>query len=153
MKALTILILLIFFNTAGTKEYSSITEVYTITIPDTWNVQVEQKRTEIYFKDDAYVGAFEIAIRPFLVKTNAKSEYLSLREDYKDAHFTRLNEVQVVICTLLREDEGKKEYNWIFYHDKYEVWCQYLVPSNSNHDDEVKQVQMAINSMAFFEID
>ena len=152
MKVLSILLLLLFINPADTKEYSSITEVYTITIPDAWNVAVEHKRTEIYFKDDAYLGAFEIAIRPFLAKTNAKAEYYSLKEDYKNASLTRINDIQVVICTLLQE-EGKKEYNWVFYHDKYEVWCQYLVVANSEHEDEIKQVEAAINSMVFFEID
>ena len=152
MKIIFFLPLFLFINPGDTKEYSSVTEVYTITISNTWNVEIKNKRTEIYFKDGAYLGEFEIAIRPFLAKTNAKAEYYSLMEDYKDARLTRLNNVQVVICTLLRE-EGQKEYNWIFYHDKYEVWCQYLVVADSEHGDEVKQVEAAINTMAFFEID
>ena len=152
MQALVILFLLLFINPTDTKEYSSVTEVYTITIPAIWKVEVEHKRTEIYFRDDAYMGKFEIAVRPFLAKTNAKAEYYNLREIYTDAHLTRLNDIQVVISTQV-DEEGNKEYNWVFYHDKYEVWCQYLVVDKSVHDDEVQEVETVINSMRFYEID
>ena len=151
MHTISILFLLLFVNPGDTKEYSSVTEVYTITIPQSWNVEVEHKKTEIYFKSDTYVGQFEISVRPFLIKTNAKAEYLGLLDIYKDATLDRINNVPVVKCTLV--DDEEKEYNWIFYHDKYEVWCQYTAVANSDHGDEVKQVEEAINAMQFFEID
>lgn len=151
MKVLSFLLLALFISPANTKEYSSTTEVYTITIPDSWNVKIENKKTEIYFKSDAFVGQFEIAVRPFLAKTNAKSEFYGLKEDYPDANLTRINEIAVVICTLI--DDGSKQYNWIFYHGKYEVWCLYTAADNSDHGDEIKMVETAINTMQFFELD
>ena len=151
MKTISFLLLLFFINSPDTKKYSSVTEVYTITIPETWKVEVEHKKTEIYFKDDDYVGQFEISVRPFLVKTNAKAEYYGLKDVYPDASLSRINGVQVITCTLI--DAGSKEYNWVFYHDKYEIWCQYTAVANSDHEDEVKQVETAINAMQFFKID
>ena len=151
MMILSFLFLFLTVHLSDTKEYSSVTEAYTITIPDTWNVVVEHKKTEIYFKDDAYVGQFEIAVRPFLAKTNAKAEYYSLKEDYTNARLTRINDVAVVICSL--EDNGNKQYNWIFYHGKNEVWCLYAVVANSDHADEIKMVESAINAMSFPELE
>ena len=150
IKLFSFLLLFLIISPGDTKEYSSVTKVYTITIPSKWNVEVEHKKTEIYFKDDVYVGQFEISVRPFLVKTNAKAEYYGLKDVYKDAKLTKMNGVELVICTLV--DEGNKEYNWIFYHDKYEVWCQYMAVANSEHQDEVKQVETAINAMEFYEL-
>ncbi|MBL4657435.1 MAG: hypothetical protein JKX73_05500 [Flavobacteriales bacterium] len=151
MKILSLILFFLTVNLADGKEYSSVTEAYTITVPDTWMVEVEHRRTEIYFKDDAYVGQFEISVRPFLARTNAKAEYYSLKEDYTDARLTRINDIPVVICSL--EDDGSKEYNWIFYHGKNEVWCLYKVVANSDHAEEIKIVEAAVNAISFPEID
>ena len=151
IKLSSFLLLFLILSPAATKEYSSVTTVYTISIPDSWNVEVERKKTEIYFKDDANVGQFEIAVTPFLAQTNAKAEYYTLKDVYKEATLTKINDVQVVICTLV--DGDNKEYNWIFYHGKYQVWCQYIAIATSEHKDEVKQVEAAVKAMKFYALD
>jgi len=112
---------------------------------------VQHKKTEIYFKKGSYIGQFEISVRPFLVSTNAKSEFYELRGLYVDALLSRINEVQVVTCTLV--DDESKEYNWVFYHDKYEIWCQYTAFGKLDHTKEIQLVQTAISKMQFFEIE
>jgi hypothetical protein len=151
MKLFSFLLFLVLITPPDFKEHKSVTEVYTITIPQSWEVEVQHKKTEIYFGKGSYIGQFEISVRPFLVSTNAKSEFYELRGIYEDALLSRINDVQVVTCTLV--DDENKEYNWVFYHDKYEIWCQYTAFGKLDHTKEIQLVQTAINKMQFFEIE
>ena len=151
MKLFSFLLFLVLITPPDFKEHKSVTEVYTITIPQSWEVEVQHKKTEIYFGKGSYSGQFEISVRPFLVSTNAKSEFYELRGIYEDALLSRINDVQVVTCTLV--DDESKEYNWVFYHDKYEIWCQYTAFGKLDHTKEIQLVQTAINKMQFFQIE
>ena len=151
MKYLFIALLLLVRIGDDTKDYTSSTGLYHIKIPDTWFVEVTGKWGEQYLKKGEYKGDFNIDIRPFLKKADAKESYFDLLHTYTNAKLTRLNEVEVVICSGVYD--GEQEYNWIFYFDKYEVWCQYRLSPKDQDDEELAEVTTAIKTIIFFEIE
>ncbi len=151
MKYLLIAFFLLVRIGDDTKDYTSATGLYHIKIPDTWFVEVTGKWGEQYLKKGEYKGDFDIDVRPFLKEADAKASYFDLLPTFKNARLTRLNEVEVVICSGVFD--GEQEYNWVFYFDKYEIWCQYKLDPKSIDESELAEVTKAIESMIFFDIE
>ena len=135
----------------SSKDYTSSTGLYHIKIPDTWFVEVTGKWGEKYLKKGEYKGDFDIDVRTFLKETDAKASYFELLPTFKNAKLTRLNDVEVVICSGIFD--GEQEYNWVFYFNKYEDWCQYKLDPKTPDKKELADVTKCIESMVFFDIE
>ncbi|PCH93939.1 MAG: hypothetical protein COB85_06220 [Bacteroidetes bacterium] len=151
MKYLLITFFLLLRIGDGTKDYTSVTGLYQIQIPDTWFVEVTGKWGEQYLKKGEYKGDFDIDIRSFLKEADAKASYYELLPTFKNATLTRLNEVEVIICSGIFEEE--QEYNWVFYFGKYEIWCQYKFDPKTLDEAELAEVTKSMESMTFFNIE
>lgn len=151
MKYLFIALILLVRIGGDVKDYTSATGLYHIKIPDTWFVEVTGKWGEQYLKRGEYKGDFDIDVRTFLKEADAKASYFELLPTFENAKLTRLNDVEVVICSGVFEE--MQEYNWVFYHDKYEVWCQYKVDPKTLDEAELAEVTKSIESMIFFDVE